>query len=285
MKPNTFCAPDLHIHSVYSDGTDTPATLLQSVRAAGLDIFALTDHDTAEGCAAVRALLAPGDPAFVDGIEFSCRDGWGKYHVLGYGFDAEKPSIRAAADFAHQVRILKMQNRFAYLAERFGFTFTDEERARLLALKNPGKPHFAAMLLEKGYVKTKMEGFEAFSGYRDTEPTLAPEDAIEAILRAGGIPVLAHGVLADGSAVLAEAEIAGRVARFKAAGLMGVECYYSTFTPRQREIMLALAERHGLLVTAGSDYHGTNKAVRLGETGCAEPERLRGFYEAVAERG
>ena len=95
MKQAAFHSPDLHMHSVYSDGTDTPRALLQRVRAAGLDIFALTDHDTAQGCAAVRALLEPGDAAFVEGIEFSCQDGEGKYHVLGYGFDAEKPSIRA----------------------------------------------------------------------------------------------------------------------------------------------------------------------------------------------
>ena len=74
MKTNTFARPDLHMHSLYSDGTDTPGSLLRNVRAAGLDIFALTDHDTAEGCAAVRRLLGPGDPAFLEGIEFSCRD-------------------------------------------------------------------------------------------------------------------------------------------------------------------------------------------------------------------
>lgn len=283
MKEATFHNPDLHMHSVYSDGTDAPRELLQSVRAAGLDIFALTDHDTAEGCASVRALLEPGDAAFVEGIEFSCRDGQGKYHVLGYGFDAEKPSIRAATDFAHHIRVLKMQNRFGYLAERYGFTFTEEERAQLLALKNPGKPHFAAMLLKKGYVKTKSEGFEVFSGYRDTEPLLTPEDAIDAIARAGGIPVLAHGILADGSKNLSLEEIEGRVARLKAAGLLGLECYYSTFTPRQRECMLTLAERHGMLVTAGSDYHGTNKTVHLGQTGGADPARLQGFYEALTE--
>ena len=283
MKQAAFHSPDLHMHSVYSDGTDTPRALLQRVRAAGLDIFALTDHDTAQGCAAVRALLEPGDAAFVAGIEFSCQDGEGKYHVLGYGFDAEKPSIRAAADFAHHIRILKMQNRFGYLARRFGFTFTEEERSQLLALKNPGKPHFVDMMLKKGYVKTKMEGFEAFSGCPDTEPTLSPEEAIDAIIQANGIPVLAHGILADGSKKLSEEEIAGRVVRLKAAGLRGLECYYSAFTPRQREIMLALAERYRLLVTAGSDYHGANKTVSLGQTGGADPVRLQGFYEAVAD--
>ena len=261
-----------------------PESLLQNVRAAGLDLFALTDHDTAEGCAAVRALLRPGDPAFIGGVEFSCRDGRGKYHVLGYGFDADRPAIRETVAYAHHSRILKMKNRFGYLRQQYGFTFTPEEQAELMGLKNPGKPHFAAMMLKKGYVKTKNEGFEVFANYRDTEPALPPEDAISAILRSGGIPVLAHGILADGSGALTEEEITARVERFRAVGLLGLECYYSAFTPRQREIMLNLAEKFSLLVTAGSDYHGANKAVHLGQTGGPDPRRLQGFYDAIADR-
>ena len=186
--------------------------------------------------------------------------------------------------YAHHSRILKMQNRFGYLRQQYGFTFTPEEQAELMGLKNPGKPHFAAMMLKKGYVKTKNEGFEVFANYRDTEPALPPEDAISAILRSGGIPVLAHGILADGSGALTEEDISARVERFRAAGLLGLECYYSAFTPRQREIMLNLAEKFSLLVTAGSDYHGTNKTVHLGQTGGPDPRRLQGFYDAIADR-
>ena len=284
MRRVKYEKPDLHMHSVFSDGTDSPDLLVRNVRAAGLDLFALTDHDTVQGCAAVQALLQPGDPAFIGGVEFSCRDDRGRYHVLGYGIDAEKPAIREAVDYAHNGRLLKMRNRFVYLQEKYGFTFTEEERTELLRLKNPGKPHLVAMMLKKGYVRTKDQGFEVFSGYRDTEPMLRPEEAIDAVTQAGGIPVLAHGILADGSKNLTEEEICARAERLKAAGLMGLECYYSTFTPRQREIMLALAERLGLLITAGSDYHGTNKTVQLGQTGCREPARLQRFYDAVADR-
>ena len=284
MKRSTYEKPDLHMHSVYSDGTDTPRMLLRCVRRAGLDLFALTDHDTAEGCAAVRALLREGDPVFIGGVEFSCKDGRGKYHMLGYGIDGSKPAIREAVAFSHHSRILKMQNRFGYLKEKYGFTFTDEERAELLALKNPGRPHFVAMMLKKGYVRTKDEGFEAFEGYHGSEPSLSPEEAIDAILCSGGIPVLAHGILADGAKKLTEEEIAARVERFRAAGLMGLECYYATFTPRQKEIMLDLADRFGLLITAGSDYHGGNKQVMLGQTNDPDPARLQGFYDAIADR-
>ena len=204
--------------------------------------------------------------------------------MLGYGFDGSKPAIREAVAFSHHSRILKMQNRFGYLKEKYGFTFTDEERAELLALKNPGRPHFVAMMLKKGYVRTKDEGFEAFEGYHGSEPSLSPEEAIDAILCSGGIPVLAHGILADGAKKLTEEEIAARVERFRAAGLMGLECYYATFTPRQKEIMLDLADRFGLLITAGSDYHGGNKQIMLGQPNDPDPARLQGFYDAIADR-
>lgn len=269
------------MHSVYSDGTDTPQSLLHHVRQAGLDLFALTDHDTAEGCAEVQKLLRPGDPQFLWGIEFSCQDGRGKYHVLGYCYDPQSKDMRDAVDLAHRIRLKKTVNRFAFLKEQFGFTFSDGERASLLALPNPGRPHFAELLLKKGYVATKYDGFAVFETYHGREPMLSPERAIEAIRRAGGLPVLAHGILADGSKNLSVQEIEERVARFKHAGLMGLEGYYSSFTPEQTEIMLTLAKKYDLFVTAGSDYHGASKSVQLGQTNNPDLTLLRGFYAAI----
>ena len=92
------------------------------------------------------------------------------------------------------------------------------------------------------------------------------------------------GTCALAERLATEEEIAARVERFRAAGLMGLECYYATFTPRQKEIMLDLADRFGLLITAGSDYHGGNKQVMLGQTNDPDPARLQGFYDAIADR-
>ena len=283
MEYRTYQKPDMHMHSVYSDGTDTPRILIDNVRKAGIDLFALTDHDTAEGCSAVQELLQPGDPRFIGGIEFSCKDQYGKYHILGYCYDPEKSAIKETVKFSHDIRIRKLINRFAYLKQEFGFTFSDSEREALMALPNPGKPHFAALMLEKGYVKTKSDGFAAFENYHGTEPSLSPEDAIDAIYRADGLPVLAHGILADGSRSLTEQEIESRVARFKQAGLMGLECYYSTFTPEQKAIMLSLAKKYNMFVTAGSDYHGTNKPVKLGQTNDPDLSDLQRFYAVIEQ--
>ena len=84
---------DLHMHSTVSDGTDTPEELLARVQEAGIELFALTDHDALKGCDMIRKARKPGDPQFLNGVEFSCRDELGKYHILGYGYDPDSPSI------------------------------------------------------------------------------------------------------------------------------------------------------------------------------------------------
>ncbi len=273
--------PDFHMHSSFSDGSDTPAELIENVKRAGIDIFSLTDHDTYDGCAEVKKRLRPGDPVFLGGIELSCEDDLGKYHVLGYCYDVKKESIRNAVQITHEARRRKAKNRILYLEDVCHFYLTEEEKEEILHHENPGKPHFAALMVEKGFVKDKKEAFEILGGYHEKERRLTPAEAIDAVLSADGIPVLAHGILADGSKNLTEAEIRQRIERLKPYGLMGLECYYSTFTEEQKEIMLRLADEYHLLVTAGSDYHGKNKTIPLGTTNSPDPERMTKFYRAI----
>jgi len=277
---DAFVNPDLHIHSNYSDGSDSPSEILEKVKVAGVDIFSLTDHDCYEGCAVISALLKPEDPKFIGGIELSCEDETGKYHILGYCYNLNKPALREAVKLTHDTRIEKARNRFAFL-DSLGFSFSRDEIEQTLALKNPGKPHIASLMFKYGYAATKEEGFRILSGYHGKEFKLTPEMGIDAILQSDGIPVLAHGILADGSKNLSKEETTVRVKRLKKAGLMGLECYYSTFTKEQQEIMLSLADAFNLLVTAGSDFHGRNKTVSLGQTGDPSPKQMQRFYQAV----
>lgn len=281
-RNKNFKNPDLHMHSIYSDGTDTPAALLKKVKAAGIDLFSLTDHDSCDGCAEMQKVLQPDDPAFIYGVEFSCRDNKGKYHILGYGYDPEKSSILEAVQITHSARMDKAKNRLRFLEENYGFAFSEEEQNEFLALENPGKPHLAKMMLARGYVSDKAEAFRILGGYHGKERYLSPEEAIDAILFADGIPVLAHGILADGSKVLTEEATEERISRLKANGLMGLECYYSGFTELQKSSMLKFAEIYNLFVTAGSDYHGANKTVKLGNTNQPSPEVMQRFYKALS---
>ena len=280
---------DLHMHSTVSDGTDTPEELLERVREAGLGLFALTDHDAVKGCVAIRRALAAGDPGFIDGVEFSCRDEEGKYHILGYGYDPDSPFMRRVVEKGHGLRMKKVAARLDFIRERFGFTFPQEELRQLLALDNPGKPHIGNLMVKYGYAASKEQAIDEYINQAKIRSEyIRPEEAIEGILQAGGIPVLAHPPFGSGNELILGDDMERRLRRLMGFGLRGMECYYSGFTPKLRAEMLALAEKYALYVTAGSDYHGKNKLVALGKTHFAGaqpmPEGMRRFLDAVGAR-
>ena len=275
---------DLHMHSTVSDGTDTPAELLACVRAAGLALFSLTDHDAIKGCAAIRSLLQSGDPAFLPGVEFSCKDEEGKYHILGYGYDPETEPIQNVVAFGHSLRMKKVQARLDFLKTRFGFDFPPKEIKKLLARDNPGKPHIGNLMVKLGYAPTKEIAIKDFiDQLRIRSDYVRPEQAIQGILGSGGIPVLAHPCYGSGDELILDEELDRRIRKLKDYGLQGVEAFYSGFSEKLRLEVLSLAERYDLYITAGSDYHGSNKLVRLGSTGLGTsdvwPEGLLRFLE------
>ena len=277
---------DLHTHSTVSDGTDTPEALLERVRAANIELFALTDHDAVKGCDRVRRARRPGDPLFLNGAEFSCRDEDGKYHILGYGYDPDSPSIGAVVAAGHGLRMQKMTARLEFLRARFGIDFPEEEVRALLSLDNPGKPHLGNLMVKYGYAGTKEQAIADYiSRAKFPNEYIRPEAAIEGILGAGGIPVLAHPPYGSGSELILGEDMERRLRKLIGLGLRGVEGFYSGYTPKLQAQTLAFAEKYGLYVTAGSDYHGTNKLVPLGKThlGSADapPEGLTRFLEDV----
>lgn len=285
----TGFAIDLHMHSTVSDGTDTPAELVERVRRAGLSVFSITDHDAVKAADMLRGALKEEDPAFIPGVEFSCRDGEGKYHILGYGFDPGSESIRAVVKRGHRLRMEKVTARLDFLKDRFGFTFPPEERKALLAMDNPGKPHLGNLMVKHGYAESKEQAIRQYiDRLRFPDRFILPEEAIGGILGAGGLPVLAHPSFGSGSQRITGPDMDRRVRRLMDCGLRGLEAFYSGFTPELHAEVLALAERYGLYVTAGSDYHGGNKSVRLGDVGPGEaselPEGLARFLkDAVSE--
>ena len=277
---------DLHIHTTVSDGTDTPEGILSCVRAAGIGLFAVTDHDALKGCEKILPALTAEDPAFLTGVEFSCRDEVGKYHILGYGYDPDSNPIRRVVDLGHGYRMNKVKARLDFLEKQFGFRFPEGERSALLALDNPGKPHIGNLMVKYGYAETREKAIrEYIDKLRFRSEYVRPEEAIEGILGSGGIPVLAHPVYGSGDQMILGDEMDGRLRRLIDFGLQGVEAYYSGFTAKLREQMLSFASRYGLYVTAGSDYHGANKLISLGDTGLADgdewPEGLRRFLADV----
>ena len=284
MKPDEKI--DLHMHTTVSDGTDSPEQIVARVREAGITLFSVTDHDAVKAGRIIPPLLAEGDPAFITGAEFSCRDGEGKYHILGYGYDPDAETMRELVETGHRLRIGKVRARLDFLKKEFGFSFPEEDLRRLFELDNPGKPHIANLMVRLGYAENKDQAIrEYINRIRFRNEYFRPEQAIGAILGGGGIPVLAHPSYGDGDQLVLGEEMDARLRRLMGFGLQGVEAFYSGFTPRLCREMLSFAERYGLYVTAGSDYHGQNKLIRLGDTGldsAAEaPEGLTRFLRDV----
>ncbi len=275
---------DLHMHTAVSDGTDSPEELLLRVKEAGIGLFSVTDHDALKNSLIMPALLRAGDPRFLSGVEFSCKDELGKYHILGYGYDPGADAIRAVVGRGHQLRMKKLMARLDFLKTEFGMAFPPEEVSGLLALDNPGKPHIGNLMVRYGYAETKDIAIRDYlnrAHFRNEY--IRPEEAIRGILDSGGVPVLAHPAYGDGDQLILGEELEERVRRLMGYGLRGMECFYSGFTVKLCREMLSLAARHALYSTCGSDYHGKNKLVELGDTGLETereyPESLRRFLE------
>ncbi|MBM7437447.1 PHP domain-containing protein [Streptomyces sp. HB132] len=255
---------DLHTHSTASDGTDTPAELVANAAAAGLDVVALTDHDTVAGHAEAAAALPEG-LTLVTGAELSCRvDGIG-LHMLAYLFDPSEPELARERELVRDDRVPRAQAMVGRLRE-LGVPITWEQVARIAGEGSVGRPHVATALVELGVVDTVSDAFtSAWLGnggraYADKHE-LDPFDAIRLVKAAGGVTVLAHPLAVKRGAVVPEAVFE----KLAVAGLDGIEVDHMDHDEATKARLRGLAAELGLLPTGSSDYHGSRKTVRLGE--------------------
>ncbi|MBQ3381373.1 MAG: hypothetical protein IJG58_06395, partial [Oscillospiraceae bacterium] len=142
------------MHTTVSDGTDRPEELLPKIREAGIGLFSVTDHDDIKAARVLRTLREAEDPLFLPGVEFSCRDELGRYHILGYGYDESAASIQAVVEKGHSLRMTKLRMRLDFVQKELGFTFPEEEVRQLFAMDNPGKPHLAKLMVQHGYARS-----------------------------------------------------------------------------------------------------------------------------------
>lgn len=255
---------DLHTHSTASDGTDTPAQLVRNAAAAGLDVVALTDHDTTRGYGEAVAAL-PAGLTLVTGAELSCRlDGVG-LHMLAYLFDPDEPELARERELVRDDRVPRAKAMIGKLQE-LGVAITWEQVARIAGDGSVGRPHIAEALVELGVVPTVSDAFTAdwlADGGRAyaEKHELDPFDAIRLVKAAGGVTVFAHPAAVKRGQVVPEAAIAA----LAAAGLDGIEADHMDHAPATRTKLHGLATDLGLLATGSSDYHGSRKTCVLGE--------------------
>ncbi|WP_194815291.1 PHP domain-containing protein [Nocardia sp. XZ_19_385] len=277
---------DLHTHSNASDGTDTPAELVRNAAAAGLDVVAITDHDTTSGWAeAVDAL--PAGLTLVRGMEMSCvglgEDGWPvPVHLLAYLFD---PADSSFAEERERLRAERV-DRLRAMAERMAADGLpiDPDAVLASAGASAGRPHLARALVNAGVVPTVDAAFTdllAPHGRYYAEKADTPlRRAVEMIAAAGGVSVLAHARARKRGRMLALDDIRDLTTR----GLGGLEIDHPDHSAADRAVLSDLAAELGLLSTGSSDYHGANKTIRLGEftTDPAQFEALVGKASGVA---
>ncbi len=250
---------DLHIHTTASDGSDSPALLLKNLKKAGITTFSITDHDTVDGALEMEQLVTP-DFRFIRGIEFSCETPAGKCHILGYNYDPNDPVFQAALSEGAALRQEKLLSRLRYLEETLGITFTEAERSWLQALRSPGKPHFGKLLVDRGIAATIDEAIQVYiNPHKPRRDRIDGSTAVAAILHAGGIPIWAHPLGGEGEKPLTVEKFQAQLNYLMGQGIQGLECHYSRYETAQREFLMTQAKAHGLLISGGSDYHGTNK--------------------------
>ncbi|MEV3884970.1 PHP domain-containing protein [Streptomyces griseoincarnatus] len=255
---------DLHTHSTASDGTDTPAELVRKAAAAGLDVVALTDHDTTRGHAEALAALPQG-LTLVTGAELSCRLDGVSMHLLAYLFDPEEPALLAERELVRDDRVPRAKGMIAKLNE-LGVPVTWEQVARIAGNGSVGRPHVASALVELGVVDSVSDAFtpewladggRAYVPKHETDPF----EAVRLVKKAGGVAVFAHPAAVKRGRTVPDSAIA-ELAR---AGLDGIEVDHMDHDPGTRARLRGLAGELGLLVTGSSDYHGSRKTCVLGE--------------------
>ena len=278
---------DLHMHTAISDGSDSVEEIVEAVKREGISIFSITDHDSIKASNIIASTNLGPDTTFIPGVEFSCADDNGKYHILGYGIDTASNAIQEVIKQGYDYRIEKVNSRLEFIKNEYGFEFDNKDIEDLLALDNPGKPHIALLMVKYGYTTSKEDAIVNYiNNLHVGSKYVRPEDAINGIIRSGGVPVLAHPYFGNGDQLILGDEIEERLLYLMNYGLKGVEAFYSGFTPKLIRGMCDLANKYNLYITAGSDYHGKNKLVRLGDTGLDSvdelPVNIIKFFEKIS---
>lgn len=244
--------PDLHLHTYYSDGDYSPADIVAVAAQKNLSLIAITDHDTMAGVAeAIGAGKAHGVKV-ITGVEFSVDEG---KHLLGYDFDPENALMAEKAQWCREQREMRNQKMIDRLRDH-GMSVSFDELLQYARKDLIGRPHFAQLMVAKGYVQNDKE---AFDKYIDNgrpcyvgRKRLSAQEAIGAIKAAGGYAVWADPMHKKPD----PAKVAAQVAELKSLGLAGLEVYYPEHDPEQTAFLLELCRKHQLFATAGSDYHG-----------------------------
>ncbi|PRY15139.1 PHP domain-containing protein [Kineococcus rhizosphaerae] len=273
---------DLHTHSTASDGTQSPADVIASAAQAGLDVVALTDHDTSTGWAEATAAADREGLRFVPGVEISCLLRGVSVHLLSYLHDPDDPALVAMLAESRSSRVGRARRMVERLGPDTGLSWADVE-AQVHGPATIGRPHIADALVARGVVADRDEAFATLLSGRGKYfvPQTAPDplEAVRRVTAAGGVPVIAHPAASKRGSCIDDGEIEAMAA----AGMAGLEVDHRDHSDAERAHLRDVARSLGLFVTGSSDYHGTGKRNLLGEN-TTDPESLQRIDALAAER-
>ncbi|WP_422757178.1 PHP domain-containing protein [Paenarthrobacter sp. C1] len=272
---------DLHAHSNVSDGTETPAGVIVSAVAAGLDAVALTDHDSTDGWESASAAAREHGVAFVPGMEISCRTEEGiSVHLLSYLHDPAHEGLLEEITKSKDARLSRAEHMVTLLSEDYPLTW-DDVIHHVAPGATVGRPHIADALVAAGVVADRTEAFTSIltshSRYFVQHYAPNPALAVELVRAAGGVPVFAHPVASSRGRIVGERTYRDMID----AGLLGLEVEHRDNPEEGRAFLRGLAAEHGLLMTGSSDYHGAGKPNLLGEN-TTSPEVLARIEELAS---
>lgn len=252
-------AVDLHVHSDKSDGSMSPAALTAYAAQKGLRAYALTDHDTVDGLVeAMETARQFPDLEVIPGIELSTEYKGRDIHIVGLYIRYEDPAFQKHLIDFQNSRILRNEKMCNNLADA-GIDISFEKLQAEFPDSVITRAHYARYLLAHGYVASLKEAFDRYVGdhtkYFVPREKVTPAQAVSLILHAGGIPILAHPVLYH----MSDAALEELVAQLKDAGLIGMECIYSSYSSSEERDMKRIADKFGLAYSGGSDFHGNAK--------------------------
>jgi predicted metal-dependent phosphoesterase TrpH len=272
---------DLHAHSNVSDGTETPAGVIVSAVAAGLDAVALTDHDSTDGWESASAAAREHGVAFVPGMEISCRTEEGiSVHLLSYLHDPAHEGLLEEITKSKDARLTRAEHMVTLLSEDYPLTW-DDVIHHVAPGATVGRPHIADALVAAVVVADRTEAFTSIltshSRYFVQHYAPNPALAVELVRAAGGVPVFAHPVASSRGRIVGERTYRDMID----AGLLGLEVEHRDNPEEGRAFLRGLAAEHGLLMTGSSDYHGAGKPNLLGEN-TTSPEVLARIEELAS---
>lgn len=252
---------DLHTHTIASDGTHTPQQLISRAARLAVKVIAITDHDTTAGVAEAQAAGEQMDVEVIAGVEINTDVPGAEVHILGYFVDPDHEELNAELARIREGRVGRAR-KMAEVLTGMGAPVRFERILQIAGEGSVGRPHVAQALLEAGHVATLGEAFEKYIGRNSPayveRMKFTPAEACALIRRAGGVPVLAHPVFFDRyGAIKSSFNLEAMLAETIAAGLMGIETYYPSYDAITVEYLLGIARRYGLVVTGGTDFHGS----------------------------